>query len=289
MTSKKWTPWLFLLPALLIASMFHIFPFFNTLILSFTDARMLGGGKFVGIDNYIRLLGDPNFWLAFRNTLLYTVVVVPLLVFLPLLLAVLVEPKIPGIGFFRSIFYTPVVASMVVVGLIWTWMLASDGLVNQLLIKLKILQEPLPFLTDSTLLLFSAMMVTVWKGLGYYMVIYLAALGNVSKEQHEAAQIDGAGAVRRFFAVTVPGVRPTMLLIGLLSAIAAMKVFSEIYIMSFGSGGPGQQARTLVFTIREIGLGLSGQVGYASAMSLALFLLTVGFSIAYLRAQRSED
>ncbi len=288
MTSRKITPWAFLAPALIIALLFHVVPFINTVILSFTNARALGGGSFTGLANYERLMQDPNFWLATRNTLLYVVVVVPLLVVLPLLLAILVEPKVPGIGFFRSIFYSPVVASMVVVGLIWTWLLASDGLINQVLQALRIVQGPLPFLTDSRLLLLSSMFVTVWKGLGYYMVVYLAALGNVSRDQHEAAQVDGAGRIKRFWYVTVPGVRPTILLIGLLSAIAAMKVFAEVYVISFGSAGPGGQARTLVYTIREVGLGLGGQIGYASAMSLALFVMTVGFSVAYLRSQRSE-
>lgn len=286
--TRRITPWAFLAPALLIALLFHVAPFVNTVVLSFTDARALGGGTFTGVDNYVRLAQDPNFWLATRNTLLYVAVVVPLLVLLPLLLAVLVEPKLPGIGFFRSIFYSPVVASMVVVGLIWTWLLSSDGLVNQVLQAVQVVQGPLPFLTDADLLLFSAMMVTVWKGLGYYMVVYLAALGNVSRDQHEAAQMDGAGPVRRFWSVTVPGVRPTMFLVGLLSSIAAMKVFAEVYVMSFGTGGPGGQARTLVYTIREVGLGLSGQIGYASAMSMVLFLLTVGFSLAYLKVQRAD-
>ncbi|PRZ08866.1 carbohydrate ABC transporter membrane protein 1 (CUT1 family) [Isoptericola sp. CG 20/1183] len=281
-------PWLFLAPALVVAVVFHVWPFLNTVVLSFTDASALGGGSFVGGENYVRLAQDPHFWLATRNTVLYVAVVVPLLVLLPLLLAVLVQPQIRGIGFFRSVFYSPVVASMVVVGLIWTWMLASDGIVNQVLEAARIIDAPLPFLTDSTLLLVSCMLVTVWKGLGYYMVVYLAALGNVSSEYHEAAQVDGANAARRFWSVTVPGVRPTMFLVGLLSAIAAMKVFAEVYVMSYGTAGPGGEARTLVYTIREVGLGLGGQIGYASAMSLALFVLTIGFSAGYLRAQRAE-
>lgn len=285
----KWLPWLFLAPALTVALVFTIGPFLNTIVLSFTNATTLGGGTFNGVDNYVALLGSPQFWISTRNTLLYVAVVVPLLMVLPLLLAVLVERNIPGIGFFRSVFYSPVVASMVVVGLIWTWLLSSDGAVNGLLQAMRLIQKPLPFLTDTTLLLFSCMMVTVWKGLGYYMVIYLAALGNVSKELHEAAQVDGAGSGRRFWSITMPGVRPTMLLVGLLGSIAAMKVFAEIFVISNGTAGPGGQARSLVYTIREVGLGLSGEIGYASAMSLALFVLTIGFSVLYLRSQRTDQ
>ncbi|WP_028281351.1 sugar ABC transporter permease [Arthrobacter sp. H5] len=285
----RWLPWLFLAPALVIAFLFHLGPFLNTIVLAFTDATTLGGGTFNGLDNFTSLAQDPQFWTSVRNTVLYAVVVVPLLMLLPLLLAVLVERNIPGIGFFRSVFYSPVVASMVVVGLIWSWLLSSDGAVNGVLQALRIVQEPLPFLTDTSLLLLSCMLVTVWKGLGYYMVIYLAALGNVSKELHEAAQVDGAGGGRRFWSITMPGVRPTMFLVGLLGAIASMKVFAEIFVISNGSAGPGGQARSLVYTIREVGLGLSGEIGYASAMSLALFVLTIGFSILYLRSQRSEQ
>lgn len=285
----KWLPWLFLAPALTVALIFTVGPFLNTVVLSFTNTTTLGGGTFSGVENYIILAGSPQFWISARNTVLYVAVVVPLLMVLPLLLAVLVERNIPGIGFFRSVFYSPVVASMVVVGLIWTWLLSSDGAVNGLLQSLRVIQEPLPFLTDTTLLLLSCMMVTVWKGLGYYMVIYLAALGNVPKELHEAAQVDGAGVGRRFWSITMPGVRPTMLLVGLLGSIAGMKVFAEIFVISNGTAGPGGQARSLVYTIREVGLGLSGEIGYASAMSLALFVLTIGFSILYLRSQRTDQ
>lgn len=286
---RRLTPWFFLLPALVVAVVFHLGPFVNTIVLSFTNARTIGGGSFTGLANFERLVQDDQFWLSFRNTLLYVVVVVPLLVILPLLVAVLVERKVPGIGFFRSVFYSPVVASMVVVGLIWSWLLSSDGLVNWVLRTLQIVSEPLPFLTDSTLLLFSAMLVTVWKGLGYYMVVYLAALGNVPKELHEAAAVDGAGTIRRFVSVTIPSVRPTMLLVGVLSAIAAMKIFAEVYVLSSGSAGPGGEARTLVYTIREVGLGLSGEVGYASAMSLALFVLTLAFTLVFIRMNREES
>jgi multiple sugar transport system permease protein len=285
---NRWLPWILVGPALVIALVFHLGPFVNTVVLSFTDSTALGGGSFNGIDNYLELAASGDFWLSVRNTAVYVVVVVPLLMLLPLLLAVLVEKNIPGIGFFRSAFYSPVVASMVVVGLIWTWLLSSDGAVNAILGFFHLVKGPLPFLTDTSLLLLSCMMVTVWKGLGYYMVIYLAALGNVSRELHEAAQVDGAGSARRFWSITVPAVRPTMLLVGLLGAIAAIKVFAEIFVISNGTAGPGGQARSLVYSIREIGLGLSGEIGYASAMSLALFVLSIGFSLLYLRSQRSE-
>lgn len=147
-------------------------------------------GKFVGLANFQELIHDEMFWIGLRNSTLYVVGVVPALVLLPLLLAMLVQRNIPGITFFRSAFYTPVVASIVVVGLIWVWMLDDRGLVNAVLEAVGI--GRVGFLSDQWLLLLSAMTVTVWKGLGYYMIIYLAALANVPRELHEAASVDGA-------------------------------------------------------------------------------------------------
>lgn len=290
MTGRRWyVPWLFLAPALAVAVTFFIVPFGNTAVLSLTNASTLGGGHFTGLANYRRLLHDDQFWLSLRNTALYLVVVVPLLVVLPLLLATLVQRRVAGIGFFRAVFYSPVVASMVVAGLIWSWLLSSDGLVNSALRGLHLVTEPVPFLSDAHWLLVSAMAMTVWKGLGYYMVVYLAALANVPRSLLEAAEVDGAGAVRRFLSVTVPLLRPTMVLVATLAAIASAKVFAEVYTLSDGSAGPGGEARTLVYTIRETGLGLGGEAGYASAMSLALFVATLGLSVLVTRLNSREE
>ncbi|MDH6537685.1 putative chitobiose transport system permease protein [Streptomyces sp. SPB4] len=286
---RWWTPYLFLAPGLLMVVLFSLWPFVNTVVLSFTDAQILRGGSFVGFDNYARALADPDFWVATGNSVLYLAVVVPCLVLLPLALAVLVRAEVPGIGFFRSAFYTPVIASAVVVGLIWQWVLRSDGLVNTVFERIGVISGPIPFLTDSTMLLVSAMIVTVWKGLGYYMVFYLAALGNVPEALHEAAALDGAGPVRRFFSITVPQVKPMMLLVGTLSAISALRVFTEIYILGGESGGPGGGSRTLPFLIRQVGLGFSGETGYACALSILLFLLTLVFSLLGRRLSKGDE
>lgn len=286
-THKPYTPWLFLLPGLAVVLMFSIFPFLNMLVLSFTDASALGGGQFTGVENFARMAEDPKFWIAARNSFLYLVGVVPPLVFLPLLIALLVQKSVPGIGIFRTAFFTPVIASAVVVGLIWTWLLDSRGLVNNVVEALG--GTRIPFLTDATLLLMSAMLVTVWKGLGYYMVIYLAALANVPKDLHEAAQVDGAGPIRRFWSVTVPALRPTMVLVAALSAVNGFRVFSEIYLLSGATGGPGGESVTLVMLIQQTGRGLTGEVGYASALSFVLFVITLGLLLITLRLNRKED
>ncbi|MFJ5547956.1 carbohydrate ABC transporter permease [Streptomyces sp. NPDC093225] len=286
---RGWAPYLFLAPGLAAVVVFGLWPFANTVVLSLTDARILAGGRFVGLANYTRALHDPDFWQAAANSVLYLLVVVPCLVLLPLGLAVLVRREVPGIGFFRSAFYTPVIASAVVVGLVWQWVLRSDGLVNTVLRELRLVSGPVPFLTDGALLLVSAMVVTVWKGLGYYMVFYLAALGNVPVSLYEAAALDGAGPVRRFVSITVPSVRPMMLLVGTLSAISALRVFTEVYVLGGESGGPGGAARTLPFLIRQVGLGFAGETGYASALSLLLFLLTLAFSLLGRRLSKGDE
>ncbi|MFJ9848691.1 carbohydrate ABC transporter permease [Streptomyces sp. NPDC101150] len=281
------SPWLFLAPGLLVVGAFGLYPFLSTVTHSFTDARTLTEGHFVGGANYRELIHDAMFWTGLRNSVLYVLGVVPLLVVLPLLLAMLVRRHLPGIAFFRAAFYTPVVASVVVVGLIWVWLLDDRGLINALLEALGF--GRVGFLSDPWLLLLSAMAVTVWKGLGYYMIIYLAALANIPRELHEACAVDGAGAVRRFLTVTVPAVRSTMVLVAALSSVGAFKVFSEVYLMAGPTGGPGGEDTTLVMLVQQAGTGLSGRVGYASALSVVVFVITLGLMLLVLRANRRGD
>ncbi|MER5961607.1 sugar ABC transporter permease [Streptomyces sp. NPDC002057] len=287
MTHRRWfTPWLLAGPAIVWLAVFNLWPALNTVVLSFTNAKPLGGGHFTGLDNYRRALSDEQLVDALVNSIVYMVVCLPLLTFLPLLLALLVERKLPGITFFRTAFYTPVVASAVVVALIWGWVLDDRGLVNGLLGQLGLADEPVSFLTDRWLLLFSAIGLTVWKGLGYYMVIYLSALGNVGRELHEAAAVDGASATRRFWHVTLPGVRPTMLLISVLISVSALRVFSELYVLSNGTGGPGGRDMSVVMLIQMYSRGFTGHIGYASALSLLLFAVTIGPMLFLARLNR---
>ncbi|MBZ4016288.1 carbohydrate ABC transporter permease [Streptomyces purpurogeneiscleroticus] len=285
-THRAASPWLFLLPGLAVVAAFILYPFLSTVQHAFTDARTLTPGVWVGLRNFQEMLQDPQFWTALRNSLLYVVVVVPCTVLLPLLLALLVEKPLKGVVFFRAAFYTPVVASVVVVALIWVWMLDDRGLLNSMLEVLG--AGPVSFLGDAWLVLLCAMALTVWKGLGYYMIIYLAALAQVPKELHEAAAVDGAGPLRRFVTVTVPAVRSTMVLVGALSSVAAFKVFSEVYLLAGPTGGPAGEDSTLVMLVQRSGTGLSGRVGYASALSLVIFCIALVLMLLVLRADRKE-
>ncbi|XVV06535.1 carbohydrate ABC transporter permease [Actinosynnema sp. CA-248983] len=285
-THRRLTPWLLVLPALVWLAVFNLWPSLNTVVLSFTNAKPLGGGTFVGTANFERLLSDDQLADALLNSIVYMLVCLPLLTVVPLLLAVLVEKRLPGITFFRTSFYSPVIASAVVVALIWNWLLEDRGAVNGLARQLGVVSEPVPFLTDRWLLIFSAIGLTVWKGLGYYMVIYLSALGNVSRELHEAAAVDGAGPVRRFLSVTVPGVRNTMLLVSVLITVSALRVFSELYVLTNGTGGPGGRDMSVVMLIQMYSRGFTGHLGYASALSILLFVVTLGPMLLLLRLSR---
>ncbi|MFI6858822.1 carbohydrate ABC transporter permease [Streptomyces sp. NPDC050421] len=289
---RWWVPYVWIAAPLAAVLLFYVYPFVNTLLLSFTDARPLGGGgAFVGLDNYRTLLEDDAFAGALLNSVVYAVVVVPFLTFLPLLLALLVKERIPGIGVFRSLYYTPAVASVVVVSLAWVFLLKDDGTINTVLRWTGMVDEPVPFLTGRWWLLISAMLITLWKGLPYYMILYLSALANVDKSLYEAAEMDGAGAIRRFFTVTLPGVRIMVYLVAVLVMIGSMKVFSEVYLLSNGTGGVGGASETLTMYIQKVGIADStyGSLGLGSAASVVLFVLTLGFLVASRRLNKKAE
>ncbi|MES4903362.1 MULTISPECIES: sugar ABC transporter permease [unclassified Streptomyces] len=290
LATHRWflTPWLFLLPGLTVIVLMVMVPFANTLGLAFTDSTLLRQGEYVGWENFQRMFADERFTTALLNSTLYTVCVVPCMVVLPLILATLVSGAGRLTGFFRTTMYLPVVMSPVVVGLIWTNMLDKRGLVNALFDTLHVVAEPVPFLSDRWLLLFSAMFVTVWTGLGYYMVIYLAALATIDQSLYDAAAMDGAGVVRTFLNVTVPGVRSTMTLIAVLSSVAAFRVFGEIYVLTGGTGGVGGGDLTMTMLIQREGTGLQARTGYAGAISLFMFVVLGAMLLLQFAVQRRQ-
>lgn len=286
---KSFTPWLMLAPALIWLAVFNLWPSINTVILSFTNVHLLTGGHFVGLHNYDLLWHDPHLWDSIVNSLFFVVTCVPFLTFLPLLLALLVQRNLPGIGFFRTVFYFPVIASAVSVALIWQWMLDDRGLINGVLQEMHIIHSAIPFLDTRWLLLTSVVMLTVWRGLGYYMIFYLSALGGVRAELHEAAAVDGANSIQRFWNVTVPGVRGTMMLVAVMISVSAMRIFSELYILGGQQGAIGGHATTLVMLAEIAATGIDGRIGYASAIGIFLFLLTIGPLLLLTRLNRNNS
>ena len=292
--SRSWgtiaTPYLFLLPALLALSLTVFYPAIQALYLSFTQYGydITQPPQWVGPDNFQRLLKDKVFWQVLGNTIIYLVGVVPILVMAPLGLAILVNQSIPGIRWFRAAYYAPVVISMVVAGIAWNWMYNETGLLNQFLKWLHISETGVPWLTSPDMALFSVMGVTVWKGLGYYMVIYLAGLQSIPDELYEAAAMDGSDGWLKHWDITIPMMRPYLLLVGVISAIAATKVFEEVFIMT--RGGPLNSSKTVVYYVYEQAFDPTNlDISYGCTVGLALFLIILVLSLIRLTLSREPS
>jgi len=278
-------PYLFLLPACSLVGAFVIYPALQALLISLTDFNMITPRRFVGLDNYQRLAKDPFFWDALRNSLLYLVVVVPILVMAPIGVAALVNRPMPGVRVFRALFYLPVVTSLVISSLIWKWVYEERGLLNYLLTASGLVADPVAFLTDPGNALFAVMAVTVWSGMGYYMVIYLAGLQAIPRHLYEVAEVEGVTGWQQFVHITLPLLRPSMAVVAVMSSIAAMKVFEEIYVMT--QGGPMDASKTLVYFIYETAFS-DFEMGLASAAGMLLFGITLVLSLINLRLLRSK-
>ena len=229
--------------------------------------------QFIGLANIQRLLADPMFLRVLGTTAIYLVGVVPPIVLGALALAVLVNRALPGMHWFRGAFYTPVLVSIVVAAIAFRWLYAENGLINgwgQALFGEAF--TPIGFLTDPLLALPSVMLVTLWKGLGYYMVIFLAGLQGIPKDLYEAAELDGSVGWRQHLDITLPLLRPYVALVAVISAIAATKVFEEVFLMT--QGGPADSTRTVVYYVYDLAF-QELEISYACTAGLALFLVVL--------------
>lgn len=282
----------FLAPALIILGLFAFYPMLKGLWLSFYTQPMLGHPGWVGLDNFRELIfEDATFHRAVFNSVRY-LIVVPVIAFLSLALAILVEPALPGMGTFRALFYIPVVTTMIVVAFTWKFIFNEDsGLLNGMLQGAGLINEPVHWLTSAGIVLYSVMAVTTWKGLGYYMVIFLAGLRAIPHDIYEAARIDGAKPWQIIWNIKLPALRPTIQLVMIISSISAIQVFEEIYVMT--KGKPDHASSTIVHMLYESSFDLeSGRLdfGYASAMGVILFALLVVFtSLSLWLSRRSEE
>ncbi len=272
---KKYTPYLFLLPAAAVLIVFFFIPFFQTFGLSFFDySSSIYNPTFNGLDNYAKLFKEPIFYKVMFNTFMYLVIAVPFLVTFPLFLAILINQKIRGITLYKILLYLPVIVSIVVAAIAFKWLYAGQGILNYALSLVNI--PPINWLIDTHWALFSVAVVTIWKGIGYYMMIYLASLMSVPQELYEACDIDGAGFLRKHLTVTIPHIMPTIALVSTISTISAMKVFAEIYVMT--KGGPLDSTKTIVYYIYERAFE-NLDLGYASALAVVLLIVVMIFSL----------
>ena len=260
-------------------ALFFFVPFLMACRISLLDySHDLYAPRFVGVANYIQLFQSPMFWQSLQNTFVFVLGVVPAMVALPVAMAVLLNTPLRGISIFRALIYLPVIVSLVVVGITWKFMLNSDGIVNYLFSLAGI--PKIQWLVNPDIALYSVMIVVIWKGLAYYMMMYLANLQNASRDLYEAADIDGANLWQKHWYITVPYLRPTMAMVAIISTIGALKVFAEIYVMT--GGGPVNATQTLVFYIYQRAFE-NLDLGIASAAGIILIVILIVLSLIQLR------
>ncbi|MBS4197394.1 carbohydrate ABC transporter permease [Lederbergia citri] len=262
---------------------FNIWPVFQSFYLSLTEWGGFGQYSFAGFVNYKRLFQDPNLISAFKNTAIYTVLSVPLGISLSILVAVLLNQKIKGVTFYRTLFFLPVVTMPAAVAIVWKWLYNADfGLINY---SLSLIGVKGPgWLTDPKIALYSLVLVSVWGAIGYNMVIILSGLQGISKTYYEAAEIDGASPFAQFFKITLPLLTPTLFFVSVMSLINTFQVF-ELVFMMIGPNSPViRDTHTLVYLFYEEAF-INNDKGYAAAISLFIFVIILIFTILQFRMQ----
>jgi len=255
---------------------FQLAPVFISFFLSYTKYNIVHPPTFVGLENYKNILfNDPLFWKAMQNTFVYTVGVVPIGVCLSLMLAIAIDQKIKFKNFFKSIFFLPTVTAIVAVSVIWKWLYAGEkyGLINFFIMKLGF--QPVDWLASPTWTLPSIMIMSIWAGVGYNMILFLAGLQTIPNSMYEAAEIDGAGFWTKLIHITLPLLKPTIVFVAMVSFIFSFQVFDQVYIMTSGQGGVGgvlNSGLTIVAYLYDKGFE-KFQMGYASALAYIIFLL----------------
>ncbi|MEK4426083.1 carbohydrate ABC transporter permease [Solibacillus sp. FSL K6-1523] len=273
--SEVQTAWLFMGPGLILLALFTFWPIIYSVPLAFTNYSVIGETSFVGFENFKRAFSDINFIASIKNSLLY-MIIVPFIQILSILMAILVNRKIAGIKFFRAAFYIPVVTSMVAVSIIWGWLMSSNGVLNYMLLSIGIINEKINWLSDKDTALWALMFITLWKGLGYYMMIYLAGLQAVPTDCIEAAKIDGASNFQVIRKITIPLLKPYVFFCTLISLMSAIRVFDEVFVLT--SGGPGNETLTSSLYIYQQGFEVF-EFGYSSALGLIISFIIMFFSI----------
>jgi ABC-type sugar transport system permease subunit len=276
----NWTPYLYLLPAMLLYLAVLVFPFIDTFILSFQKVTTLGGQReWVGLANYEAILTDPVFWRAGFNTIVFSIGMVFIPLVLGLILAILINTGLSGTSTFRSLIFVPVIVPLVVAAITFGWLFGTNGLVNHALISVGLIEEPMRFLNSTTWSLPTVLTMVVWKRTGYYLVILLAGLQGIPQSVYEAAQIAGKSRYETFRNITLPLLKPAILVTVIIGVIDSIKAFAHVFVMT--GGGPSHSSEILAtyfykiaFRFFEFGKGAAyGFILFAIALSLSLLII----------------
>lgn len=271
-------------PGAILLLAFTFYPILYGLPLAFTNYSAVDTTKWVGLKNFNQAFHDPDFWISLKNSLLY-VIVVPVIQILAILMAVLVNAKLKFVNFFRVAYFIPVVTSAVAAAIAWKWMYEEKGILNYILRSLGLIHQDIAFMVEPSLTLAGVMILTIWKGLGYYMMIYLAGLQSIPAEMQEAARIDGANRMQVIRHITIPLLMPFVLLCSLLSVMGAIRVFDEIFVMHGPKGDPVNS--TLVTSVYTYKVAFQDfNFGYSAAIGLVVALIILVFSLLMFRYTR---
>jgi len=284
--SRTWIGWSFILPNFLGFAALTLIPVIASLALSFLDWDSYSTPRWVGLDNFERMIHNDTFWTALRNTAYYAVGHVPLTLGAALGFAVLLNQKLKGVRFFRTALFFPYITSLVAVAVVWNMLLSPDlGPVNQFLRAIG-LDHPPGWTTSTTWAMPAVIVASVWRDLGYYMILYLAGLQTIPAELYEAARVDGASGWQRFRFITLPSLRPTTFFVLIMLTISSFKVFDLIQVMT--EGGPGRATLVLSQVIYREGI-VQGRFGYSSAVSMVLFLIVLTITVVQFRLQKRSE
>lgn len=272
----------FLLPFLIIFGVFRIWAVANAVVMSFQEMESIGVSRWTGFDNYIRLLSDPTFFTALRNTAFYTIGTLLILIPLPLVLAaVLRSPLVARASAFRSTIFLPVLTSLVVVGVVFSLLLSANGLLNTFLGAFGV--PPLRWLEARNLAVPAMILMAVWRWTGINVIYFTTGLANIPRDMYESASVDGAGAIRKFWSISVPLSKPIILFVTVLTIFGGMQLFVEPFILWGTGGGPGQGGLSVVVYLYRTAF-TSFQLGYASAIGVVLALIIITLSLVLLKA-----
>lgn len=279
----RWTPWLFLAPAILGLLIFRLGPAIGAGFASFTAWNIRTPPQWIGWDNYSELFASETFWLVLRNTVVFTVLFVPGVMVISFVMALAVNQKLRGVRFLRGALFVPYITTMVAVALLWNWIFATrNGLLNGVLRAIGI-ENPPAWLADSPWSLIALVIVAVWKTVGFQMMLFLAALQAVPGDIYEAATLDGAGRLRQTVSITLPLIGPATFFVFIITFIAAFQTFEVTYVMT--GGGPLNASNTLAFFIYENAF-TYGRMGYASAAAMVLTVLVGVLTLVSFRVKR---
>ncbi len=259
--------WFMVAPTIIGLLILNVWPFIQTLYASFCEHLGFGHYKFIGLENYINMFQDADFWKATWNTVYFCILTVPIGLFLSLLVAILLNAKIKGKSFFRSVFFLPMICAPAAVTMVWRWIFNSEyGILNQ------ILGTHISWITDSKVVMIACAIVAIWSAIGYDAVLLLAGLQNISKSYYEAASIDGASKVTQFFRITLPMVSPTLFVVLIMRLMASMKVYDLIYMMVEDTNPALTSVQSLMYLFYRESF-VAGSRGYGSAIVIWTVLL----------------